>query len=68
MLVVWCYSFSPCLILSLFLPFCAFGVGGGARWIDRFDVLVDRNLWVNSGLICFIRIDFCAVGVVFVLG
>ena len=40
-------------------------VAGGLTW---FDVLVDRNLWVNSRLICFIWIDFCAVGVVFILG
>ena len=40
-------------------------VASGLTW---FNVLVNWNLWVNSGLICFIRIDFCVVGVVFVFG
>ena len=60
-LVVWWWSFSPCLTLSLFLLFRASGVGGGARWIDMV-----RCARVNSGLICLVRIDFCAVGIVFV--
>ena len=38
-----------------------------------FDILTDWNLWVNSlvdfcGLICLAWIDFCEVGVVFVMG
>ena len=42
----------------------------GARWVD---VLRHGAWWVNSlvdfyGLICLVWIDFCVVGVVFVMG
>ena len=45
-------------------------VVAGARWVD---VLRHGAWWVNSlvdfyGLICLVWIDFCVVGVVFVMG